>query len=372
MQRRSSQALDGIASFLGRLVIRSGAAAENTLAQLDAYRGRTVEELFPAPPGLPDVTVARAWKVGPFESLHLSFPSEYQPIAPDFRQRHGDEYRRNQQVSVRWIRHTRGGPRPTLIFLHSWMQPDTALEELTMLPVLAGQLGLHVARLDLPYHGRRKPLGSRFGGEYFWTADLVRTVEAIGQSVWDTRRLVSWLSAQEGAPVGIMGLSLGGMMALYTACADPRLAFAIGVAAHLDLAGVLGDASILKRMRGELESHGWSPADVSAYMALVGIADLKPVIPPQRILLVAGKYDRLLSADRTEALWKRWGEPPIHWFPAGHLGIFTQLPGTIAVVRRFLEGLGLGRSRRNGEAGSTSVAPTDPLSPPFNDVPPSA
>jgi len=67
MQRRSSQALDGIASFLGRLVIRSGAAAENTLAQLDAYRGRTVEELFPAPPGLPDVTVARAWKVGPFE-----------------------------------------------------------------------------------------------------------------------------------------------------------------------------------------------------------------------------------------------------------------------------------------------------------------
>ncbi len=355
MRPRSAHAIDGIASFLGRLVIRGGKATENTLAQLDAYRGRTTEELFPAPTTLPDVTVSRPWRVGPLESLHLKFPSGYEPISPAFRERHEDEYRRNQRVSVRWIRHTHGGPRPTLIFLHSWMQPDTALEELTLLPVLAGRLGLHVARIDLPYHGRRKPRGSRFGGEYFWTADLVRTVEAIGQSVWDTRNLVSWLLARENAPVGVMGLSLGGMMTLYTACLDSRLAFAIAVAAHLDLAGVLGDASILKRMRSELLSHGWSPADVESYMAVVGIADLKPVLPSERILLVAGKYDRLLSADRTEVLWKRWGEPPIHWYPAGHLGIITHFPGTIAVVRRFLEGLGLDSSR-SGTAGAAHGA----------------
>ncbi len=359
MWERSAQAIDGVASFLGRLLIRSGAPVENTLAQLDAYRNRTLGELFPSPGTLPDVTVERSWQLGPLESLHLSFDSGYQPISVDFRERYREEYRCNRQVSVRWIRHKRGGPRPTLVFLHSWMQPDTALEELTLLPILAGQLGMHVARLDLPYHGRRKPRGSRFGGEYFWTADLVRTVEAIGQSVWDARNLISWLLAREPAPVGIMGLSLGGMMTLYTACFEPRLAFAIGVAAHLELAGVLEDASILRRMRSDLRTHGWSPADVESYMALVGIADLEPAIPIERILLVAGKYDRLLSADRIATLWKRWGKPQIHWYPAGHLGIFTQFPGTIAVIRRFLQGLALdsSSSRPLGDLATVTTAP---------------
>ena len=43
---------------------------------------------------------------------------------------------------------------------------------------------LHVA---LPFHGRRNPRGALFSGEYFWTADLVRSVEAVRQAACDAR-----------------------------------------------------------------------------------------------------------------------------------------------------------------------------------------
>ncbi|MBZ0252468.1 MAG: hypothetical protein K8I02_03930, partial [Candidatus Methylomirabilis sp.] len=93
--------------------------------------------------------------------------------------------------------------------------------------------------------------------------------------------------------------------------------------------------------RRELREYGWGPAEVDAYIAEVGMKDMTPRIPTERILFVAGEHDRFLHADRTHALWKRWGEPPIHWFPGGHLGIFTHVGETTAAMRRHLERIGL-------------------------------
>jgi dienelactone hydrolase len=336
-----ARAVDGVASFLGRLVLRRSPPSPNTLAHLGVYRGRTPDELFAAPDALPHVTITTRWRFAGLECRHLSFPSTHDPIVPEFRHRHATDYQLNNRVHVRWLRHRDDRPRATMVLLHSWMQPDTVLEELTLLPWLARRLGVNVARMQLPYHGRRRPECSRFDGELFWTADLVRTFEAIRQSVIDARALTSWLLANEGGPVGAAGMSLGGMMTLALTALDDRLAFAIPVAAHLDLAGVLADASLLRPMRAELARHGWGPEEVDAYIAAVGMKDLEPRIPRERMLFVAGVHDRLLAAHRTHDLWKRWGEPAIHWYDAGHLGIFTHLRGTVRVMREFLDGLGL-------------------------------
>ncbi len=335
-----ARAVDGVASFFGRLVLRRSPPSPNTLVHLGGYRDRTPDELFAAPDALPHVTVTRRWRFAGLECRHLAFPSQHQPIAVAFRERHATDYQLNNRVHVRWLTHRDERPRPTMVLLHSWMQPDTVLEELTLLPWLARRLDVNVARMQLPYHGRRRPECSRIDGELFWTADLVRTFEAIRQSVIDARSLVSWLLANETHAVGAGGLSLGGMVTLALTALDDRLAFSIPVAAHLDFAGVLADASLLRPMRDELAQHGWGLAEVDAYIASVGLNALSPRIPRERILFVAGVHDRLLSAHRTHALWQRWGEPAIHWYDAGHLGIFTHLGGSVRVMRRFLEALG--------------------------------
>ncbi len=336
-----SRTFDGIAAFLGRLVLKRSPPSPNTLAHLTAYHGRAPDDLFAEPRTLPSVTEVPRWRLLGLESRHLTFRSLHEPVTEEFRGRHQGEYQLNNRVHVRWVRHTDGAPRPTIILLHSWMQPETVLEELTLLPWLARRLGADVARMQLPYHGRRRPESSRWDGELFWTADLVRTFEAIRQSVIDARTLASLLAARGAGPVGVLGFSLGGMMTLALAALDSRFAFAVPVAAHLDLAGVLADASLLRPMREELARFGWGPAQVDGYVSTIGLHDMAPRIPRERMLFVAGRHDRLLHAERTQALWSRWGEPPIHWYEGGHLGIFTHLPGIVRATRTFLEGIGL-------------------------------
>ena len=31
-------------------------------------------------------------------------------------------------------------------------------------------------------------------------------------------------------------------------------------------------------------------------------------------------------------MWRRWGEPPIHWYPCSHMGFLAYLPDAIARV----------------------------------------
>jgi len=258
----------------------------------------------------------------------LRFESAHQPLCPVFDRRHREEYVANQTVHVRWVRHPTGDARATLIFLHSWMQPWTPFEDRLLLEHLARKLRVDVARMALPYHGHRKPQDSLYDGEYFWTADLVRTFEAIRQSVIDVRTLLGWLEAQTQREVGVCGISLGGMITLATACVEPRASFVVPVAAHLDLAAIMEEASLLKRMRTDLRARGWSGADVESYVQRVGLNDWTPVLPRERIFFVAGRYDRFLRPDRVIEIWRRWGEPAIDWYPGGHLGMFRYLRGT--------------------------------------------
>lgn len=343
MNRRLSHTLDAAATRLARTFLFSRSSpSHNTLDELPDYARHGIQHLFGADPGVPEVTVRERWKLRGFRCTDLSFPSAHEGVSERFRQVYAADYQANDTVHARWIRHADGAARPTVVFLHSWMQPVTVVEDLLLLPRIARALGMDVLSMQLPYHGRRKPAVAAFHGEFFWTADLVRTFEAMRQSVRDARAVVRWLESQGTDQIGVMGVSLGGMVSLALACFEPRLAFSIAVAAHLDLAGVLADAGLLRAMREELAAHGWTPDDVETYTHALGLAEVMPCIDKERLLFVVGDHDRILSTHRCEALWRRWGEPPIHRFAGGHLGILTHMGSTLQVARGFVDGLGLG------------------------------
>jgi hypothetical protein len=191
--------------------------AENTVADLAAYETRTLAELFPAPAQVPVVNVKRRWRALGVESDLAWFPSLHEPLEPRFARRYR-RYRANHTVWTRWIRPASGAGRPRLVYLHGFMQPETPLEELSLLTALASQLRVEVVQVQPPYHGRRKPRGSRFDGELFFTAD----------------------------------------------------------------------------------DHFFRPA-------------------------------------RVEAMWRRWGEPPIHWYSCSHMGFLPHLPDAIARLAALVE-----------------------------------
>lgn len=335
---------DDVTGALSRLLQMFARPTLNTLADLDAYRALPLDALFPAPQRVPVARVTTRWRIPGVVSEDIVFTSLHEPIEPGFRRRYLTEYAETNTVYARRIRPLSARDRPRLLYLHGYLQPETYLEELALLLSMARTLDVEVVQLQPPYHGRRTPRASRFGGELYWTADVVRSIEALRQNILDARTLLTWLQSEEPRPVGLMGLSLGGALTLALTCLDERFAFSIPLIAHMDLAAMVADAPVLENMRRELRSFGWGVDDFRKFVADIGWYDLAPKLPPGRILLFAASDDRFFAPTVVEEMWRRWGRPTIHWYACSHMGFLTHLLEAMAEVHRFIDERASGRS----------------------------
>ncbi len=328
---------DVVIGALSTFMLRAANPVANTLGDLGTYVGRATEEMFPAPRVTPHVTVTSRWRVPGLVSEDLVFDSLHAPLEPKFRRRYEEQYPETHVVYARRIRPASARTRPRLLYLHGYMQPETYIEELTLLTSLAVRLDVEVIQMQPPYHGRRAPGASRFSGEFFWTADLVRSVEALRQTLLDARTLLRWLQEQDDRPVGLSGLSLGGALTLSLACIEDGFAFAIPLVAHMDLAALVADAPVLSRMRQDLKAFGWGRKEFGAFVKQIGWTRLQPKLAPDRVLLIAASHDRFFDPKVVEHLWERWGRPDIRWYPASHMGFLPYLPRALRVMRRFVD-----------------------------------
>ena len=309
----------------------------DTLADTAIYAGRSLEELFPAPASTPDVKVTRRWRLPRLVSEDLVFRSEHEPIEPKFRRRYWRDYPETHRVYARRVRPASARQRPRLLYLHGYMQPETFIEELALLSTMSLMLDVEVIQMQPPYHGRRAPRRSRFSGELYWTADLVRSFEALRQTLLDARTLLRYLLAADERPVGITGLSLGGALTLCLTCLEERFAFSVPLIAHMDLAALVADAPVLATMRRDLRSFGWGIKEFGAFVRRLGWYDLRPKLPPNRVLMIAASDDLFFDPRVVRKLWIQWGKPEIRWYPTSHMAFIAQLPESLRAMREFID-----------------------------------
>jgi pimeloyl-ACP methyl ester carboxylesterase len=331
--------LDEIAGVLARGLQVLRPSPRNTLERLGAYEGLAPGALFPAPARVPEVERRIRWRLPGLLGEDLSFTSLHDPIEPEFRRYYHARRRRIQTVYARRIRPDTSADRPRLLYIHGYMQPETVIEEFALLTSMARALQMEVVQIQPPYHGRRTPRGSRFGGELFWTADLVRSVESLRQTILDVRTLLAFLRAESPQPVGVAGLSLGGALTATLACVEPGFAFAAPFIAHMDLGALFADAPVLGAMRADLQRFGWTPRDFGAFTKKLGWDALRPLIPRERIHLFAAKDDHFFRAAVVRAMWRRWDKPRIRWYPTSHMGFLPSLPDAVIRLRGFVDGL---------------------------------
>lgn len=331
--------LDDIAGTLVRPLQLLRGRPRNTLGRLVVYEGLGREVLFPAPDRLPVVRRRNRWSLRGLDSEDLRFASLHDPIEPLFKAHYHARQRRIQTVYARRLRPKTAMGRPRLLYIHGYMQPETLVEEVTLLSTMARALRMEIVQLQPPYHGRRKPRSSPYDGERFWTADVVQSVEAMRQTILDARTLLSVMLDESPTPVGVAGLSLGGAFSAILACLEPRFDFSAPFIAHMDMGALLRDAPVLGAMRKDLAGFGWSPNDFGSFFTRIGWEELEPAIPTDRIVLFAAEKDRFFDPGVLEAMWRRWGEPEIHWYPTSHMGFIPHLLGAIGHLRRFLERL---------------------------------
>jgi len=329
--------VDEVIGGLSRL-LHVRRAKHNTLADMERYLDLAPDALFPEPPPVERVQMKRTLLDKALRSSTVTWRSTHEVLCPRYRLRHEGKYRINRQASMRWLRPDGRRREQCLVYVHGWLEPGSWAEETTLFRKWGKDLPrCDLAHVSLPFHGVRKPRGALFSGEFFWTADLVRTVEAIRQAVHDARSAVRWLRDQGYERIGVTGISLGGAIAMLLACVEPTPDYVIPIIAHLQLVDAVEQAGILWRMRHDLEQWGVGEAERRALFGRLGWADYRPVLPPERQLWIQAREDGYIDARLAEKQHVEWGEPPILWIEGGHMTFPLHVEELTQRIRRFTD-----------------------------------
>ena len=220
----------------------------------------------------------------------------------------------NNTVHAEYFRPVGPGRRPAVVVLHI-LGADFALSR--YLAARLADRGVAALFVKLPYYGERRPPG---GEKRFLSADIERSVMAMGQGICDVRRAVAWLASRpevDPGKLGVTGISLGGIVSSVAAAVDPTINRPPSSSPAATSRHPLGDAR-----RGEipqaLDRVGPDPRRPP---------DHDPALRPADLCRSPGR--EAADDDRRQrrrddlprlarALWDAAGRPPIRWYDCGH------------------------------------------------------
>ena len=245
----------------------------------------------------------------------LAFESGYEPHAAEPGRDRWLGYSANRTAHAVILRHA-GAPRPWLVCVHGYLMGHTGFGFWIFDAIRHHrELGLNVVLPVLPFHGPRRV--GRFSGEGFLGGDVLDTVHAEAQTIWDLRRLLGWIRAQGAPRVGLHGVSLGGYNAALLAGIDADLSCVIAGIPPVDLARLVWHHAPPPTLR-LIERSGIVRDEVAQLYHVVSPLALSPKSPVLGRAIYAGIGDRLIPADHPRDLWEHWGRPRIVWMQSGH------------------------------------------------------
>ena len=247
----------------------------------------------------------------------LLFPSGWEPRPDEPGAARWNGYTANHTASATVLRHP-GEPRPWVVAIHGFAMGTPNMDLFGLHAIhLHRDLGLNVLMPVLPLHGPRKV--TKVSGEAFLSFDLMNTVHGLAQSVWDIRRLITWVQAQGAPKVAVYGVSLGGYTAsLLAGIVDDLDAVVAGIPVSDFPSLFLHQAPHHMRLRAvENEVLDGNAEIVHRVVSPLAFA---PKVPHDRRFIFAGLGDRMAPPDQALALWRHWDEPEISWYAGNHVG----------------------------------------------------
>ena len=202
--------------------------------------------------------------------------------------------------------------------------------------------GINVVLPVLPLHGPRA--SGRARGEDLMSIDMIDSLHGVAQAVWDVRRLVRWLRRTQGAEqIGVMGYSLGGLVASLVASIEDDLTCVIAGIPVVDLPHLFRHHSPPHIAR-LADTHGVLGPVADDVHRVVSPLAMECRVPFDRRFIFAGLADRMSTFGHARRLWLHWGQPALATYPGGHVGFYWS-----GAVKRFVDDA-LSRSYANVRA----------------------
>lgn len=221
----------------------------------------------------------------------------------------------------------RGRPEPTrpaLILLHGWLASRPQLIVYRSWARRVARRGIDVWMPRLPHHIERAAPGE-VSGERCLSPRLSTSIDAVRQAVAEARLLARWLRRQGAPTVGIWGMSLGGWVAALAATLDDDWDAAALWAPVASPVEVLFESRLVELLRAAVVDSGLSAEDFAApEMAWMTPAERDVRVQRERVLLVAGAYDQVISPRSVARIARRWNVD-VRWVPHGHMSLMGSL-----------------------------------------------
>jgi hypothetical protein len=256
----------------------------------------------------------RAKQTGSTRFEHLKFESGYEPYPDEPGYDRWLSYTPNHTAHAWVLRHA--GRRPWLICVHGWRMGAAALDLAAFgAERLHRELGFNVILPVLPLHG---PRAIGWSGARFFAGDLLNTVHAMAQAMWDVRRILSWIRSQGATGVGAYGLSLGGYTVALLATLEEDLDCVIAGIAPSDFVSLARAHS--HPLIAAFNRYGAPPEEEARHVLHV----ISPLAAPPRVpwpnrYLFGGLADRMVPRRQVRALWEHWQRPRLAWYNGSHL-----------------------------------------------------
>lgn len=208
--------------------------------------------------------------------------------------------------------------RPWLVCIHGFGMGTPGLDTRALRAGrLYGDLGLNLAFLTLPFHGRRGNSRLGVGLPDFPGVDMLDNLHGLAQGVWDARQLLGILQERTDRPIGVLGLSLGGCVAALVASLDD-VETVVLLAPLVDLTTVMADQA--ERLGQQVLEDVEVLEQARPVLGPVSPRCLTPRVPVERRFIVAGTLDQFVRpSTQVVPLSEHWDHCTVHWYHGGHV-----------------------------------------------------
>lgn len=234
------------------------------------------------------------------------------------------EFPENNTVHVK---HFRAWPRrknrPTIVVVNG-LQVDAAFDfyfEWWCLRFVAW--GFDSAVVTIPYSQARTPAES-FSGQLIITPETKWTLLSMKQTFDDLQQFVNWLKADGAGPVGLFGVSFGGMMSCLYTCNADNADFAIACMPPVDIADLFSKWDFTEEWKRRESNGELTMLSDKRVHRLMSLCLMKPRISTSKIFMAAGDFDHLVTPSTVDNLEREWGGMPwLRRYQTGHINTFA-------------------------------------------------